>query len=453
LKSHTTRSRQHTISGPSVEQFRSISFWGWGSSKPNDADFAKVHTPDASSVPDSTLGHDGQVITQRVTPSSQSIPAVHQTSDSPSSASFVPDPGPTPFNVDASPLDQLTTPDEIPLADALDPAEALSAIPERIGYLKEVCGIDFGWGSSSMMQMLLEHIHIYGGFTWATSVVLLAVVARVVIFFPMARSSDMGAKWKATQPIIGPVRERLQEAYRAQDHAKMAEAKAEMKALNQEYGIAPMKMFLPVLIQVPLQFGGFRVLRNMAELPVPALVKEHWLWAQDLTLGDPFYILPVANAAILYLTIKVRNLFTALFSPVELTPSCSTAWRRNGHHPTPGRSNGHPFLHHARVLLPLHDLPTRSCSALLLHLRLPRPRPIPSPHQQLLPKSHGPSPYRPHPQETDPSPIERRQQHHPRHNHSRLRPRRIETLPASPSDLNPTRRRQGTRHRHDRQVR
>lgn len=107
--------------------------------------------------------------------------------------------------------------------------------------------------------------------------------------------------------MIGPVREKLHAAIGVKDYGKLAEAKAEMSALRKEYGIKPLQMFLPILIQVPLQFSGFRLLRNMAELPVPALVRENWLWAQDLTLGDPFYILPVANAAILFLTIKVRS--------------------------------------------------------------------------------------------------------------------------------------------------
>lgn len=283
-------------------QLRSISLWGWGSSSSSDVDFAKVHTAEGA------LGHDGRVLAQQATSPSQPIPAVHQTSDLAPGKSFTTDPQPTRPDVTFNPLDQfVSTPEEAPASNALDPVEALSGIPERIGYLKEVCGIDFGWGPSSIMQMLIEHIHIYGGFTWATSIVLMALTARVLIFLPMVTSSDQGAKWKASQSVIGPAREKLTAAYKVKDYRRMAEAKAELSALQKEYGVNPIKMFIPVLIQVPLQFGGFRVLRNMAELPVPALLKENWLWAQDLTLGDPFYILPVANAAVLYLTIKVCN--------------------------------------------------------------------------------------------------------------------------------------------------
>jgi len=33
----------------------------------------------------------------------------------------------------------------------------IASIPERIGYLKEVCGMDFGWGTTSIFQWVLEH--------------------------------------------------------------------------------------------------------------------------------------------------------------------------------------------------------------------------------------------------------------------------------------------------------
>jgi YidC/Oxa1 family membrane protein insertase len=218
--------------------------------------------------------------------------------------------------VAASPLDQvISTPEEAPLPETLDPADALSSIPERIGYLKEVCGIDFGWGPSSMMEWLIEHIHIYGGFTWATSIVLLATFARLLIFIPMIRASDIGARIKAAQPILTPARERMRAAYEARDHRGMAEARAELKALQKEYKVNPFMMFIPVILQIPMQFGSFRTLRNMAELPVPAFEKENWLWTQDLTLGDPYFIIPAANAAIMYLTIKVCNWFTVCHYP------------------------------------------------------------------------------------------------------------------------------------------
>lgn len=158
-----------------------------------------------------------------------------------------------------------------------------------------------------MMQWLLEHIHIHGDVSWTTSIILLSAFARLLIFIPMIQASDAGAKYKAAEPIMGPVRERMKAAYKDRDHRKLVEARTELKELSKAYGLSSWKMLIPTLIQIPTQFGAFRVLRNMAELPVPAVERESWFWAHDLTMGDPYYVVPFVNAAIIYLTIKVRT--------------------------------------------------------------------------------------------------------------------------------------------------
>jgi membrane protein insertase Oxa1/YidC/SpoIIIJ len=250
------------------------------------------------------------MLARQVTVSSQRIPAVHQTSNYPPQPSINPEPQPipTPLEPTFSPINEPSgSADDFspPPADFFDPAEAFAAIPERIGYLKEVCGLDFGWGSSSLMEWMVEHIHIYGDISWGTSIILLAILSRLVIFYPAAQSSNMAAINNAMLPVAGPIRQRMGAAWKSGDRAEIQVCKAQLSVLNKKYGFSTWKMFIPVLIQVPIQFGGFRVMRNMAELPVPALVKENWLWTQDLTLGDPYFILPVANAIIIYMTIKV----------------------------------------------------------------------------------------------------------------------------------------------------
>ena len=73
-------------------------------------------------------------------------------------------------------------------------------------------------------------------------------------------------------------------------------------------------------------FGMFRLLRGMAALPVPGLEDGGILWFQDLTMPDPFYILPVASAAVMYYIMKVRLLplvfsfFWPLSMPLFLVP-------------------------------------------------------------------------------------------------------------------------------------
>ena len=261
------------------------------------------------------MGHDGQL--RAKIPSSQPIQAVQQTSDAPTMPEppFVPQP---PSISEPPAVSHLNIPpsgasSSSPLSEAIsvpDIHAPLASIPERIGYLKEVCGIDFGWGPSSVMETVIEQIHITGGFSWAVSIALMAAVTRTVIFLASLSASDASARSRVAQPLMAPIQARLKEASQARDRILMAVAQAELKALRKEYGIKYTRIFASVAVTIPLTFGSFRVLRNMAELPVPAFETEKWLWTQDLTLGDPYYILPVFNAVTSYFIIKVRLFFT-----------------------------------------------------------------------------------------------------------------------------------------------
>src|SRR5581483_2371770 len=77
---------------------------------------------------------------------------------------------------------------------ASDVTTPLEQIPERIGYLKEACGLDFGWGPSSMMEWILEHIHIWGGFSWTASIVLLGIGLRASLFPTLVMSAAQSAR-------------------------------------------------------------------------------------------------------------------------------------------------------------------------------------------------------------------------------------------------------------------
>jgi YidC/Oxa1 family membrane protein insertase len=46
----------------------------------------------------------------------------------------------------------------------------------------------------------------------------------------------------------------------------------------------------------------------MASLPVPAMLDESVLWINDLTISDPYYMLPVVTSAFMYMTLKVSHL-------------------------------------------------------------------------------------------------------------------------------------------------
>ncbi|EFW16083.1 Mitochondrial inner membrane protein oxa1 [Coccidioides posadasii str. Silveira] len=188
------------------------------------------------------------------------------------------------------------------LSDGSNPALDLSQVPAKLGYLKEL-GLDYGFGPSSLIETLLESIHIYAGLPWWGSTIAAAVFIRVALFKFNLNASDMSAKLRRMQPITKPLQERMLKAVREGNNLEGLKLKQEMAMIREQHGVKMWKTFVPML-QIPLGFGFFRVLRGMSSLPVPGLLSEQFLWLNDITLSDPFFILPLVTGGSMYFAIK-----------------------------------------------------------------------------------------------------------------------------------------------------
>lgn len=183
----------------------------------------------------------------------------------------------------------------------------LEDIPERIGYLKEVCGLDYGWGPSSVVQFLLEQIHINAGLSWTASIFLLGFVIRGMMFPLLVRSAKESQKLRDAKKFTDPIMAEYNTAKSRQDNAKMQDAMRRMMVVRKEFGVSMWKAFLPPLVQIPFGFGCWRILRGAATLPIPGFVTESWLWTSDLSFSDPFFITPALSSILIWATIKTNS--------------------------------------------------------------------------------------------------------------------------------------------------
>lgn len=183
------------------------------------------------------------------------------------------------------------------------PLANIDDIPEKIGYLKEL-GLDYGWGPSAFMEWLIEHIHIWSGIPWWASITAAALVTRIALFHPALKAADNAAKTGPIKDEAMELRKQRMQHLSQGRQLEAAKAKLAMDELYQKHDIKMWRNFVP-LLQVPLGFGTFRVVRGMATLPVPALAMEQCGWIHDLTSYDPYYILPALATGAMYFTLKV----------------------------------------------------------------------------------------------------------------------------------------------------
>jgi len=110
--------------------------------------------------------------------------------------------------------------------------------------------------------------------------------------FMMMKSS---LKMMRIQPKVEALKKRY--AHLKMNDPKRAEMNTEMMALYKTEGVNMYGSCLPMLIQMPLLYGIYRVLANAVELR-----QAHWFWLPDLSAPDPTHILPIVIIASMFLT-------------------------------------------------------------------------------------------------------------------------------------------------------
>ena len=220
-------------------------------------------------------------------------------------AEFVPDyASPTNFGEDPSAsLDQVL--DQLP-----------AAVHQYPGWLRDI-GLDYGWGTTALLERCLEYVHMGAGTPWWGSTLIVVVIMRTLLLKFYFDSADTNARYRLIKDVEAPLQERYKQAMRSQDPVETRKVWSEMNALRQNAGMKMWKQFVP-LIQIPLSFGLFRLQRGLSTLPAPGYETGGFWWVKDLTVPDPYFILPIAQSVALYGTFAVRDEYPCL-SKLSLT--------------------------------------------------------------------------------------------------------------------------------------
>lgn len=205
------------------------------------------------------------------------------------------------------------------ISDPLDEVTSSVGPPvyEHLGFLKEM-GLDYGWGPTAFMETLIEHVHIYVGTPWWASIAISMVIIRGILLKFYFDAADTSARNQLISEYITPIMDRYKAAAVAQNREAMRQASLEMREIRKAAGIKMWKMYVP-MIQLPLGFGTFRLMRGMAFLPVPGFDTGGLLWLQDLTLSDPTFILPAVTSFCYYYTFKASQLPILLRKPTDMS--------------------------------------------------------------------------------------------------------------------------------------
>jgi YidC/Oxa1 family membrane protein insertase len=140
---------------------------------------------------------------------------------------------------------------------------------------------------------LLDKLHGFIG-NWGWTIVALVVLLKAALYWLNASAYKSMARMKAVAPRINELKERYKD--------KPQEQQQEMMKIYREEKINPIGGCLPIFAQMPIFMALYWVLLSTVEMR-----QAPWmLWITDLSVRDPFFILPLLMMATSLLQVSLN---------------------------------------------------------------------------------------------------------------------------------------------------
>jgi YidC/Oxa1 family membrane protein insertase len=123
-------------------------------------------------------------------------------------------------------------------------------------------------------------------FSWGWAIVVFTVLINLVLLPLRVKGMQSALKMQRIQPDIDAIKIKYKNP--KPTDPKAAEMNAEIMAFQKEKGVSMFGGCVPSLIQLPLLFAFFTMITRVVELR-----QAHWFWLPDLSMADPWHILPV----------------------------------------------------------------------------------------------------------------------------------------------------------------
>ena len=155
--------------------------------------------------------------------------------------------------------------------------------------------VDYGflWMIGEPLFWLLKHIHAFLG-NWGLAIIGLTVIVKALFFHLSATSYRSMAKMKKLAPKMQEMKERY-----GDDRQKMSQ---EMMKLYKDEKVNPLGGCLPMLIQMPVFLALYWVLMESVELRHAPF----YGWIKDLSVMDPYYVLPLIYGVTMWFMQKLN---------------------------------------------------------------------------------------------------------------------------------------------------
>ena len=164
--------------------------------------------------------------------------------------------------------------------------------------------VDYGilWWISQPLFKLLKFLHSLVG-NWGVAIILITIIVKGAMYWLTKKQYESMARLRNLAPKMQQLKDRY-----GDDRQKMSQAMMEMYRKEK---VNPMGGCLPLLLQMPIFLALYWVLMESVELRHA----DFALWITDLSVKDPYFVLPILTGASMYLLQKLQP--TTITDPMQ----------------------------------------------------------------------------------------------------------------------------------------
>ena len=177
-------------------------------------------------------------------------------------------------------------------------------LPEGAEVPFESIGLG-GWSPVGMVQNCMEFLHISCDIPWWGTILIGTVVVRACLLPLVIIAQRNAANVANNVPQMQLIQEKLTEARQSGNQLEAARYSNALMEFMREKKINPLKNMLVPLVQAPIFISFFIGLRQMANTPVESMRDGGLFWFTDLTVSDPYYLLPIITSITMLATIEL----------------------------------------------------------------------------------------------------------------------------------------------------
>lgn len=151
------------------------------------------------------------------------------------------------------------------------------------------------WWPQDQILDLIINIHDASGLNYAVTIGALTLVFRTIMLPLFIKAQQNSSRLAHMKPEMDIIQEKMK-LLDPKDLEGQQKLARQVQALFKKYDCNPLKSLIILPIQMPVFMGTFFALKQFPDIFPEKLVDSGILWFTDLSVPDPYGVLPISSA-------------------------------------------------------------------------------------------------------------------------------------------------------------